>query len=245
VPQEKTIGDSPIDGGTPADELRKVYASYDSSPSVRNRWSAENPGNAAMLRERERVLGAMLLGRLGRPLAESRVLDAGCGWGHLMAWLAELGVPAGNLTGVDMIGNRLAAAREAYPGFRFLEADLSTLQEPVGSYDLIVCSTLFSSIKSESAAARVAANLRRLLRSDGAIVWYDIRYPNPWNPHVRPLRRADIATLFPDLRQRLESLTLVPQLARRLGPAVSAYPVLAALPPLRSHLGGLLEAGAA
>jgi len=37
-------------------------------------------------------------------------------------------------------------------------------------------------------------------------------------------------------------VTLLPPLARRLGPATPlAYPVLAALPPLRSHLIGLLR----
>jgi len=218
-----------------------VYLAYDSSAAVRRRWSGDNPGNAAMLRERERLLGALLENRRGRPLQECCVLDAGCGWGHVMAWLARIGVRAKNLTGVDVMPNRLASARETYGDFRFIESDLGEFVAPDATYDLIVCTTLFSSIRDDTAAIRVAGNLRRMLRRDGAIVWYDIRYPNPWNRSVRATGRSRIRRLFPDLSLRLRSMTLIPQVSRRLGPAIGAYPLLGALPPLRTHLGGLLE----
>jgi len=194
-----------------------------------------------MLRERERVLGGLLANRRGRPLQESCALDAGCGWGHVMAWLARIGVPAKNLTGVDVMPYRLASARETYGDFRFIESDLGELDAPDATYDLIVCSTLFSSIRNDDNATRIATKLRRLLRRDGAIVWYDIRYPNPWNRSVRATGRSRIRRLFPDLSPRLKSMTLIPQVSRRLGPAIGAYPLLAAVPPLRTHLGGLLE----
>ena len=47
--------------------------------------------------------------------------------------------------------------------------------------------------------------------------------------------------LFGDLEGKLESVTVIPPLARRLGPLTApGYPLLAALPPMRSHLLGLL-----
>lgn len=237
-----SINDHPSEPSRSAGrDLKDVYAAYDASPAVRSRWSGENPGNAAMLRERECVLENMLRSRAGTPLEQCRVLDAGCGWGHLMGWLARVGVPAGNLTGVDVMPNRLVSARASYPEFEFIEADLSDPGLASESVDLVVCSTLFSSIMDDAMAARVASNLRRLLCRDGAVVWYDIRYPNPWNRAVRPLGRGAIRRLFPDLVPSLRSLTLLPQLSRRLGPAIGAYPLLAELPPLRTHLGGLLE----
>jgi hypothetical protein len=115
------------------------------------------------------------------------------------------------------------------------------LDAPDETYDLIVCSTLFSSIRNDKNATRVATNLRRLLRRDGAIVWYDVRYPNPWNRSVRATGRSRVRRLFPDLSLRLRSMTLIPQVSRRLGLAIGAYPLLAAVPPLLTHLGGLLE----
>jgi ubiquinone/menaquinone biosynthesis C-methylase UbiE len=196
-----------------------------------------------MVRERQRILGALLANRRGRSLQESYVLDAGCGWGHTMAWLARIGVPAGHLTGVDMMPNRLAAARKTYSDFTFLEANLEKLEMPSESYDLVACTTLFSSIRDDAVAAKVATNIRRMLRPDGAVVWYDIRYPNPWNSDVRAMTPWRIRSLFPTLSVRLRSMTLIPQLSRRLGPAIGAYRVFAVFPPLRTHLGGLLEAG--
>jgi hypothetical protein len=80
-----------------------------------------------------------------------------------------------------------------------------------------------------------------VLRPGGAVLWYDFRYGNPRNPNVRGLRRAEIAALFPGFDERLELVTLMPQLARRLGRITSvAYPALARLRPLRTHYVGLL-----
>lgn len=228
---------------TPDQDLQTVYTGYDTSAAVRRRWSGDNAGNNAMRNERDRILGRLLTQRRGARLDASMVLDAGSGWGHTMAWLHGLGVPAANLTGVDLMENRVAAARSTYKDFKFIQADVGQLDLPDAIYDLIVCSTLFSSIRDEVKAHGVALNIRRLLRKDGAVVWYDIRYPNPWNGNVRATGRSRIRALFPDLNPRLRSVTLLPQLSRRLGPAIGIYPLLAGLPPLRTHLVGLLEMG--
>lgn len=222
--------------------LQDVYAGYDTSPAVRRRWSGDNVGNLRMLGERNRALAQMLASRTGRPLRESIVLDAGSGWGHALAWLAGLGVPTANMTGVDLMANRVTSAQAAYEGITFIQGDMATFDRPDKTFDLVICSTLFSSIRDAATAVKVAANVRRILRDDGAVVWYDIRYPNPWNRNVMSMRRSRIRRLFPDLSLRLRSITLVPQVSRRLGRAVGLYPVLAAVPPLRTHLAGLLEA---
>jgi hypothetical protein len=51
--------------------------------------------------------------------------------------------------------------------------------------------------------------------------------------------------LFPDLKGDLHAVTVLPPLVRRLGPLTArAYPVLASMSPLRSHLMGLLRKAA-
>jgi hypothetical protein len=90
-------------------------------------------------------------------------------------------------------------------------------------------------------ASNVAREIDRVLAHGGAIVWYDFRYNNPWNPHVRGMRRQNIQSLFPGYTLHLKTLTLLPPLARRLGHLTSSlYPLLSSLPFLRTHYLGLL-----
>lgn len=229
------------DARSEADRLERVYSGYDSSPKVRQRWSGDNPGNRAMREERERVLGGLLAEHLGAGLPEATFAELGCGWGHVLGWLEAAGVPGRNLVGVDVMASRLAAARLRYPDIRFVEADAGEPGLPAGGFDGVLCVTLFSSILDDAAAARVAAGAMRLLKPGGLLIWYDTRLPNPFNRHTRSFTRAQVRRLFPGYRDRLRSSTLLPPLARRLGPLTGVlYPVLARLPWLRSHYCGVL-----
>jgi hypothetical protein len=63
-----------------------------------------------------------------------------------------------------------------------------------------------------------------------------VRYPNFRNANTRPVGPAELRWLFPGARMRLTAVTLLPPLARRLGPlTASAYGPLHAVRPLRSH----------
>jgi SAM-dependent methyltransferase len=194
-----------------------------------------------MAREREALLRALLPRALPAPLSRRRVLDVGCGRGDLLGWLSSQGVPTGNLTGLDISRHRVVEARRRHPGIDFQELNAGALQPPLGSFDLVTCFTLFSSLLDPVLARRVAGNVAAVLKDGGSVLWYDIRYPNPWNRAVRSMTRPRIQELFGDFELELRSVTLVPQLARRLGPASGLYALLAAIPPLRTHYMGLLQ----
>ena len=111
---------------------------------------------------------------------------------------------------------------------------------------MIVARLLFSSLPSPKLAAAVSAENGRLLRGGGWLAWLDLRYANPTNPAVHGLPVSRIRRLFPGSKLELRTVGLLPPLARRLGPMTPiAYPALAALPPLRSHLVGRLQPPAA
>ena len=102
--------------------------------------------------------------------------------------------------------------------------------------------TIFSSILDRGMADNVASEIVRVMRPGGALLWYDVRYDSVSNASVKGVGHARIRNLFPALHGSLRSVTLLPPLARRLGPATGVlYPTLASLPPLRSHLVGLLR----
>ncbi len=226
------------------ERLRALYAHYDSGVEQR-KGDLRNAGNRWIDREEKGRLTLLLQARFGQGLCQAHILDIGCGWGDHLAWFQTLGVPPQNLLGVDLLPYRVEAARTEHPGLTFLQANAERLELSDASFDLVMCSLLFSSILDMDMARNIAATVARILRPSGAVAWYDTRLPNPWNRHTRPMTRARIEALFPGFMCRLMPITLAPPLARRLGPATDVlYPVLARIPVLRSHYLGLLTRAA-
>jgi SAM-dependent methyltransferase len=67
-----------------------------------------------------------------------RVLDAGCGTGEALGWLADELRPGGAVVGVDLAAAHVAAARSAAgPDVQVLQGDLLALPATLGSFDLV------------------------------------------------------------------------------------------------------------
>ncbi len=223
--------------------LARVYDGYQSSGRSAKRWRPEQPGNRAILQERDRKVRGLLESSPIGPLRDRKVLDVGCGAGEVLAGLRRWGATADHLHGVDVRPDRVANARQTFPGLHFHVANAEQLSFDDGHFDLVLLFTLFSSILDPRMAANVAREVNRVLARPGALLWYDMRYDNPRNPHVRGIGRREIERLFPGYEGRFQTLTLLPPLARRLGPLTRyLYPPLAALPTLRTHFLALLKA---
>ena len=221
--------------------IAAVYAGYHASPDAGN-WYASR-GNRAISAERRRCV-QRLLRRAGLlPLAGRDILEIGCGFGGILQLLRDhCGADESRMTGVDVRPDVVEVARAALPTARLEAVDGRALPVADASADLVVTFTVFSSVLDDAPTAALAAEAMRALRPGGHILWYDMRRTNPWNRAVRPFGRAQIAQLFPGFAMRGHSLTLLPPIARRLGIFTRPlYPLLGALPPLRSHLLVLLK----
>jgi ubiquinone/menaquinone biosynthesis C-methylase UbiE len=221
------------------ERLTNVYREY--SPTVAGRWNTENRGNLMIRAELERKIEDLLRSRELLPLTESKILDVGCGYGFFLLAMQVLGASPANVHGIDLLPERIEVARSTHPGIALQVGNAEELPYTDASFDLVILSTVFTSVLDPTMRANIAGEVSRVLRREGSILWYDFRYDNPWNPHVRGMRRADVAKVFPGFALDLETVTPLPQLARRLGPLTSTlYPVLAAVPVLRTHYLGLL-----
>jgi SAM-dependent methyltransferase len=222
-------------------ETERIARAYRELEEHSGRWDQRNTGNQAILAER-RKLTARVLERQGWvPLGDRHVLEVGSGRGGELAWLRELGAAPKNLAGIDLLPDRVADASRQFPDFEFRTGNAEHLPYADESFDLVLAITVFSSIFEASMAANVAREIVRVLRPGGGLLWYDFRYNSPSNRNVRGVSEARVRELFPSLQGDLAGLTLLPPVARRLGPLASfAYPALAWIPPLRSHLLGVL-----
>ena len=218
------------------DRIRSTYEEYRTSGRDRL-WDARNPGYRRMAMERRDALVALVRASLPEG---GTVVDLGCGSGELLGDTLEAGLHA-DWIGVDLQPGVLASARTRYPAARWVEASGDQLPLPSESVDLVVASTLFSSLPSRAFEERVAAEIGRVLRGGRWLVWYDLRYPSPGNHAVHAISRDRIAQLFPGWTVELRTLTVLPPLARRLVASTDTlYRLLSAVPPLRSHLAGRL-----
>ena len=225
---------------TETERIARAYRELEATAG--SRYDLHNKGNQMVLAERRGLAKKLLEGAGWVPFGDRRVLEVGCGTGSELAWLLDLGASPSRLAGVDLLPDRVAAARAAFPQLEFHQGNAEHLDFADASMDLVMAFTVFSSILDGSMASNVAAEIERVIRPGGALLWYDFRYDNPANHNVRGVSARRVRSLFPRLEGKLHSLTVLPPLVRRLGPlAPAAYPVLAIAPPLRSHLFGLLR----
>lgn len=214
-----------------ARRLARVYGRYANSARKRRAWDASNPGNLAIRRE----LGTAVVDTvLSRPHGDA-VLDVGCGSGWVLRLLVEAGVAPERLHGVELLEHRVAAARASLPAARLAVADARQLPYDDATMGAVLFLTVLSSMPDEEAQVRALGEARRVLRPTGTIVTYEPAVGNPLNPATKRFtyRTAERAGLRVALQT---SLTVVPAIARRLGSAAPRlYPVLARVPPLRTH----------
>ncbi|HEV7218381.1 MAG TPA: class I SAM-dependent methyltransferase [Terriglobales bacterium] len=150
-------------------------------------------------------------------LEERRILEVGCGTGSWLRELVRWGALPENIVGIDLLPDRIAEAKLLCPsGIRLICGNAEKLQFSDGAFDVVLQSTVFTSILNDGMKIQIAREMLRVLRPGGMIMWYDFTVDNPWNPDVRGIPRREIKQLFPACRFEFERLTLAPPLGRRI-----------------------------
>lgn len=115
--------------------------------------------------ERAGAVEGRLLGRFRRrllaevaELGPRGVLDAGCGEGHVTAWVAAA-LPGAEVTGVEGRADALAAFARRNPGLRAVEGDLRALPFADGAFDLVLCTEVLEHLAQPRAALRELARV--------------------------------------------------------------------------------------
>jgi ubiquinone/menaquinone biosynthesis C-methylase UbiE len=205
-------------------------------------YDLDRPANLFLRQGQERALRDALERSGLLPLSGRRLLEVGCGSGNWLEILERFGARREGLAGIDLDPGRAAACAARFPGSDIRSGDASILPWESGRFDLVLQSTVFSSILDPEMRRAVAGEMLRVLAPGGAILWYDFFMDNPANPNVRGVRRREIETLFPGCRVELRRATLAPPLARRVVPASwTLASVLEALRVFDTHYLGLIR----
>lgn len=221
----------------PAAETREVAARYARRLATDPRYSPLKPDVWQLVHERERALLQMLVRHGRTEPAALRLLEVGCGAGANLLQMLRLGFAPEHLSGIELLPERHAQARAVLPAAVALHLG-DACEAPVApaSQDLLLQSTVFSSLLDDAFQERLATAMWSWLKPGGALIWYDFAVDNPRNRDVRGVPVTRVRQLFPAGRLDVRRVTLAPPIARRvcrLHPAL--YTVFNAVPWLRTH----------
>jgi SAM-dependent methyltransferase len=176
------------------------------------------------------------------PLSDLHTLDVGCGDGNMLRQFLEWGAVPERLVGIELRPEPVEKSRRLNPALDIRCGSAVKLPWSDASFDLVCQHTVFTSIMDPAMKRQIAGEMNRVLRSGGAVLWYDFMYDNPRNPDVRGIKTDEIQLLFPGFGIHVHRITLAPPIARRLPEPLLPvlYPLLAAIPLLRTHYLGLL-----
>ena len=228
-----------------ASEVARIKAAYThrgNQVGILKRESHFDRACLFMMQEQERKTLDLLKKHGREELQKQRILEVGCGTGGILRRFLRWGARPENLVGVDLVQENVDQARRLSPGtVSLLCGNAADLPFPDASFDLVIQATVFSSILDSSLKQRISREMLRVLKADGAILWFDFFLNNPRNRDVRGIGRKEIRNLFPNCHLSLHRANPAPPLLRLLAPkSWLLCEVLARLAFLDTHYLGLL-----
>lgn len=205
-----------------------------------DRYAIWNPSALHTRFSREKTAIELLYEKNVFPNNESKCCEVGygsLGWlGTLISW----GVREENLYGIELDEERAVKARAILPKANLFVGDASNMPFENDFFDLILASTLFTSILEKKMRSDIASEIKRVLKKGGVFLYYDFAFDNPHNPNVKGLKKSDVLKLFPEMKGFLKRTTLAPPISRMVAPvSFLLASFLESFPFLRTHLIGV------
>lgn len=215
--------------------IENIYDEYLKNDKTKKKWSNKNHGNKLHYEERfEKV--KLLMEKNNFNIKKSRILDLGCASGNFTESLLKIGIERKNITGIDCRRKSIENAISKFPKINFKLMDAKNLKFNNSSFDCIIIFTLFSSVLSFDDRLKIATEVKRVLRPNGFIIYYDLRINNPFNKNNIGINKKELFRLFPEMKIDFFEITLMPPIARNLGFGTRfLYPILTKFSFLNSH----------
>ena len=181
------------------ERIREVYARDRFTLARADDWSApyhpRNPKGFGryQLHTIERAVTAVLnAGEV--ELAGRTIVDLGCGGGHLLRFLVELGADPQDCTGLDLMEERVELGKRCNPAMTFVAGD-ATDTGLEGPYDIVCQSGALCNLTDDANRQRFAEEMLRLTAPGGWILWHDVAVQQA-NDHTRAVPPAEVRRLL-------------------------------------------------
>ena len=175
-----------------------------------------NKGNLFLIQRRERVLLDVLLKYGFNDLKNVKILDVGCGNGNVLRNFLQYGAVPENLYGIDLLRERVDIAKKLNPNMHFICGNANNLPYKSDFFDIVILYTVFSSILDSEMKKQVSKEIKRVLKNDGIIIWYDMMFTNPFDKNIKRIGKKELKDLFNDCKLDIKRITLNPIIVRRL-----------------------------
>lgn len=208
-----------------ADRIAREYERRKSDIPL-GRYSPTAPAEFFMRQSRERAALRLLAEAGMLPLGERRIVEVGCGTGGWLPTFEAWGAARGRLAGIDLLpedsaraAERLAPVRDeagalAKEGADIRAGDARRLPWHDDAFDVLVLSTVFSSILDPEMRRAIAGEVDRVVGPGGVVLWFDFMVDNPRNSAVRGVRKSELEALFGGFRLQGRRIIPAPPLLR-------------------------------
>lgn len=224
--------------GNLPNETENVKARYDRRKTLSSTYGLINMNRCMAHSEKLSVLVRWMRYAGLEPLAEKKLLEIGCGSGSNLLQFLQFGFSPQNMVGVELLEDRAECAKKIFPNsLEILCGDASTLDLGAERFDILVQSTVFSSLMDDDFQQKLAMQMWKHVKPGGGILWYDFIYNNPRNADVRGVPVKRIIELFPEAEVKVWRVTLAPplgKLAAQIHPFF--YSLFNLFPFLRTHV---------
>src|SRR5712692_2841066 len=129
--------------------IQDEYKRRATSQELIDRYSLFNEATLLQSHSLERNLLALLKQHRFTRLADKKILDVGCGIGMQLQRFLAYGAKPNNLSGIDLMADRIEQARYLHPSIDWQVGSAHRLPYADASFDLITLSVVFSSILSQ------------------------------------------------------------------------------------------------
>src|SRR5712691_5392774 len=141
--------------------IQEEYKRRAASQVLSERYSLFNEATLLQSHSLERSLLAMLKKHRFTNLAYKKILDIGCGSGLQLQRFLAYGAKAGNLSGIDLMADRIEQARCQNPAIDWQVGSAHQLPYPDANFDLVTLFVVFSSILNKPLRQNIADEIWR------------------------------------------------------------------------------------
>ena len=217
------------------ERIENIYKNYLDDERFNKKWSLDNEGNKQIEKQKFDLVNRFVRSTY-EELNNLKVIEIGCSSGNMINILKKVGINDKNIFGIDIRSERLKLTKKKYPRSNIITMNATNITFGNDSFDIITVFTLFSSIIDPDIRKNIAEEIIRILKPGGVILFYDVRYNNPFNKNLVAIRMREIKKLFPKMQFKVERVTILPPLVRMLGKANShLYKYLSSINFLNTH----------